>query len=71
VARLEQYVFVPINLNTASDETLSSLPGATPQLLRALKEPRPYKDMEQFRRDIAKSVSAKEAARLKRYFVIN
>ena len=71
VARLEQYVFVPINLNTASDETLSSLPGATPQLLRALKEPRPYKDMEQFRRDIAKSVSAKEAARLERYFVIN
>jgi len=71
VARLEQYVFVPINLNTASDETLSSLPGATPQLLRALKEPRPYKDMEQFRGDIAKSVSAKEAARLERYLVIN
>jgi DNA uptake protein ComE-like DNA-binding protein len=71
VARLEQYVFVPINLNTASDETLSSLPGATPQLLRALKEPRPYKDMEQFRRDIAKFVSAKEAARLERYLVIN
>jgi DNA uptake protein ComE-like DNA-binding protein len=71
VARLEQYVFVPINLNTASDETLLSLPGATPQLLRALKEPRPYKDMEQFRRDIAKSVSAKEAARLERYLVIN
>ena len=71
VARLEQYVFVPINLNTASEETLSSLPGATPQLLRALKEPRPYKDMEQFRRDIAKSVNAKEAARLERYFVIN
>ena len=71
VARLEQYVFVPINLNTASDETLSSLPGATPQLLRALKEPRPYKDMEQFRRDIAQSVNTKEAARLERYFVIN
>jgi len=71
VARLEQYVFVPINLNTASDEILSSLPGATPQLLRALKESRPYKDMEQFRREIAKSVSAKEAARLERYFVIN
>ena len=71
VARLEQYVFVAINLDTASDETLSSLPGATPQLLRALKEPRPYKDMEQFRRDIAKSASAKEAARLERYLVIN
>ncbi len=71
VARLEQYVFVAINLNTASDETLSSLPGATPQLLRALKEPRPYKDMEQFRREIAKSVSPKEVGRLERYLVIN
>ena len=71
VARLEQYVFVPINLNTASDETLLSIPGANPQLLRVLKESRPYKDMEQFRREIAKSVSAKEAARLERYFVIN
>jgi DNA uptake protein ComE-like DNA-binding protein len=71
VARLEQYVFVPINLNTASDEILLSIPGATPQFLRALKDPRPYKDMEQFRREIAKSVSPKEAARLERYLVIN
>jgi len=71
VARLEQYVFVPINLNTASDETLSSIPGATPQLIRTIKELRPYKDMQQFRREIAKSVDAKEAARLERYFVIN
>jgi DNA uptake protein ComE-like DNA-binding protein len=71
VARLEQYVFVPINLNTASDDTLSSIPGASPQLIRTVKDLRPYKDMEQFRREIAKSVSAKEAARLERYFVIN
>jgi len=71
VARLEQYVFVPINLNTASDETLSSIPGATPQLIRTIKELRPYKDMQQFRREIAKSVDSKEAARLERYFVIN
>jgi len=71
VARLEQYVFVPINLNTASDETLSSIPGATPQLIRTIKDLRPYKDMQEFRREIAKSVDAKEAARLERYFVIN
>ncbi|HEX7232348.1 MAG TPA: helix-hairpin-helix domain-containing protein [Candidatus Binatia bacterium] len=69
VARLEQYVFVPINLNTASDETLASIPGITPQVIRAIKEARPYKDMEQFRREIGKSVSAKETARLERYFV--
>jgi DNA uptake protein ComE-like DNA-binding protein len=71
VARLEQYVFVPINLNTASDETLSSIPGASAQVIGALKDSRPYKNMEQFRREIAKSVSAKEAARLERYFVVN
>jgi len=70
VARLEQYVFVPINLNAASDETLATIPGATPQVIRAVKDARPYKDMEQFRREIAKSVSAKEALRLERYFVI-
>jgi len=70
VARLEQYVFVPINLNTASEETLGTIPGATSQVIRALKDARPYKDMEQFRREIGKSVSAKEAPRLERYFVI-
>jgi hypothetical protein len=57
--------------NTASDETLLSIPGATPQLLRALKDPRPYKSIEQFRREIAKSVSAKEVVRIERYFTIN
>ena len=71
VARLEQYVFVPINLNSVSDETLLSIPGATPQILRALKDPRPYKNIEQFRREIAKSVSAKEVVRVERYITIN
>ena len=70
VTRLEQYVFAPINLNTASEETLGTIPGATSQVIRALKDARPYKDMEQFRREIGKSVSAKEAPRLERYFVI-
>jgi len=71
VARLEQYVFVPININTASDEALLSIPGVTPQLVRVLKDSRSYKDIEQFRREIAKSVSAKETVRLERYLVIN
>ena len=71
VARLEQYVFVPVNLNTASDETLSSLPGASSQLVRAIKESRPYRDMEHFRRELTKSSSTKDAVRLERYFVIN
>ena len=70
VARLEQYVFVPIDLNTASDEILATIPGATPQVIRAIKDARPYKDMEHFRREVGKSVSAKEAPRLERYFVL-
>jgi DNA uptake protein ComE-like DNA-binding protein len=71
VARLEQYVFVPINLNSASDETLLSIPGLTPQALRGLKDHRPYKSVQQFRAEIAKAVNAKELGRLERYIVIN
>jgi DNA uptake protein ComE-like DNA-binding protein len=68
VARLEQYVFVPINLNSASDEILLSIPGLTPEVLRALKDRRPYKNVQEFRTEIAKYVSAKELGRLERYF---
>ena len=71
VARLEQYVFVPINLNSASDETLLTIPGITPQALRALKDHRPYKSVQDFRAEITKQVNAKEATRLERYLVVN
>jgi DNA uptake protein ComE-like DNA-binding protein len=71
VARLEQYVFVPINLNSASDETLLTIPGITPQALRALKDHRPYKNVQEFRTEIAKYVNAKELGRLERYIAIN
>jgi DNA uptake protein ComE-like DNA-binding protein len=71
VARLEQYVFVPINVNSASDETLLTIPGLTPQLLRALKDHRPYKSLQEFRTEISKNVNAKELGRLERYITIN
>jgi len=71
VARLEQYVFVPINANSASDETLLSIPGLTPQLLRALKDRRPYKNVQEFRAELAKNVNAKELGRIERYITIN
>ena len=71
VARLEQYVFVPINLNSASDDTLLSIPGLTPQLLRALTDHRPYKTLQEFRTEIAKNVNAKELGRLERYFTFS
>jgi DNA uptake protein ComE-like DNA-binding protein len=71
VARLEQYVFVPINLNTASDEDILSIPGLGPRMLREFKEYRPYKNIEQFRKEIGKYVNAKEVARLERYVTLN
>jgi DNA uptake protein ComE-like DNA-binding protein len=71
VARLEQYVFVPINLNTASDEDIISIPGAGRRMVREFKEYRPWTTFEQFRREIGKYVNAREVARLERYVVIN
>jgi len=70
VARLEQYVFVPINLNTATDEAILSIPGVGARMLREFKEYRPYQSIEQFRREMGKYVSEKEVARLERYVVL-
>lgn len=70
VARLEQYVFIPVNLNTASDEAILSIPGTGQRMLREFKEYRPYKDMAQFRKEIGKYVDAKEVARLERFVTI-
>jgi DNA uptake protein ComE-like DNA-binding protein len=70
VARLEQYTFVPMDINTASDEDLMSIPGLGPRMLREFKEYRPYRSVEQFRREIGKYVDAKEVARLERYITI-
>ena len=71
VARLEQYVFVPINLNTAGDEDILSIPGVGARMLREFKEYRPYRNNEQFRREIGKYVNEKEVSRLERYVTLN
>ncbi len=70
VARLEQYVFVPLNLNTASDEELLTIPGVGPRLLHELKEYRPYDSIERFRREIGRYVSEEEVSRLERYVTL-
>ena len=70
VARLEQFVFVPINLNTASDEDILTIPGLGNRMLREFKEYRPYQAIEQFRREIGKYVDDDEVRRLERYVTI-
>lgn len=70
LARLEQYVFVPIDLNTASDADFLTIPGLGNRMLREFKEYRPYDGIERFRREIGKYVSKEEVARLERYVTI-
>jgi DNA uptake protein ComE-like DNA-binding protein len=68
--RLKQYVFIPVNLNTATDEDILSIPGAGTRMVREFKEYRPWKAKAQFDKEIAKYVGAKETERLWRYVEI-
>ncbi len=70
VARLGQYVFVPLNLNTATDEHILSIPGVGRRLLHEFKEYRPYVNIEQFRREIGKYVDDDELTRLERFVML-
>ena len=70
VARLELYVFVPLDLNSASREDFAGIPGVGNRMVREFLEYRPYQSMEQFRREIGKYVDDDEVARLERYMTI-
>ena len=67
VARYENYVFVPVELNTASEEDIKALPGVGDRMAHEFEEYRPYTNMEQFRKEIGKYVDDKELARLERF----
>jgi DNA uptake protein ComE-like DNA-binding protein len=70
VARLEQFVFVPLDLNSATREDFATIPGVGDRMVREFLEYRPYANIEQFRREIGKYVDDKELARLERYMTI-
>jgi DNA uptake protein ComE-like DNA-binding protein len=70
VARLEQYTFVPMDINTASDEDLNTIPGFGPRMLREFKEYRPFTSADHFKKEIGKYVNAKEVARLQSFVVL-
>jgi DNA uptake protein ComE-like DNA-binding protein len=70
-AQLAQYTFIPVRLNTATDEDILSIPGAGKRMVREFKEYRPWKTREQFMKEIGKYVGAKETERLWRYVVID
>jgi DNA uptake protein ComE-like DNA-binding protein len=70
VNRLEQYVFVPLDLNTATDSAFMTIPGVGKKMAYEFQEYRPWKSIEQFRREIGKYVKPPEVARLERYVAI-
>jgi DNA uptake protein ComE-like DNA-binding protein len=63
-------VWMPIDLNTASDQEILLIPGLGRRMLREFKEYRPYTNMAQFRREIGKYVDDQEVARLEKYVMI-
>jgi DNA uptake protein ComE-like DNA-binding protein len=71
LAELYKKMFIPINLNTASKEEILMIPGVGNRMLHEFMEYRPYKSMDQFRREIGKYVSKEEVARLERYVTLN
>ena len=69
--KFKQYLFIPLDLNTATDADLMTIPGLTSRLLREFKEYRPWKTKAQFDKEIGKyQVPAKELDRLWRFVVI-
>jgi radical SAM superfamily enzyme with C-terminal helix-hairpin-helix motif len=67
VARLEQYVFVPMNLNQAGPEALATIPGLTESVVDALIANRPYASIEAFRAEAGAQFGDDAVTRLERY----
>lgn len=75
VARLEQYMFIPIDINTAPDSlvaTFAPIGVGTRRWIHEFAEYRPWTSEAQFRREIGKYVrgNPKEVDRLWRYVII-
>lgn len=70
VARLAQYTFIPLNLNTATEADFMTVPGAGKRMAHEFQEYRPWKTQAQFEKEIGKYVDAKEVKRFWRYMVI-
>jgi DNA uptake protein ComE-like DNA-binding protein len=70
VARLAQYTFIPLNLNTATQADFMTIPGAGKRMAHEFEEYRPWKTQAQFEKEIGKYVDAKEVKRFWRYMVI-
>lgn len=62
--------FVPVNLNTGTEEEIKLIPGMTPKMVHEFEEYRPYADMGVFDKEIGKYVDAAEVARFRNYVTL-
>lgn len=60
----------PLDLNTAKAEEILLIPGVGEKMKHEFEEYRPYRGIEQFRREMGKYVDKAEVARLERYVTI-
>jgi DNA uptake protein ComE-like DNA-binding protein len=60
----------PLDLNTATGEEILLIPGVGERMEHEFEEYRPYRAIEQFRREIGKYVDEEEVARLEQYVTI-
>jgi hypothetical protein len=63
-------MFKPMDLNNATREEILLIPDVDPRMPHEFDEYRPYTDIEEFRREIGKYVSAEEVARYEKYVEI-
>ncbi len=61
------HVWIPLDLNAASEAEILLIPGVGPRMAHEFEEYRPYDGMARFRREIGKYVDEREVARLERY----
>lgn len=64
-------VWIPIELNSATDEEILLIPGVGDRMLHEFEEYRPYTSMDEFMREIGKYVDDEELARLASYVTLN
>lgn len=67
---LYRALFLPLDLNNASEEEIMLIPGVGSRMAHEFDEYRPYEAMARFRAEIGKYVDEDEVARLEQYVEI-
>lgn len=70
VAEFEQYVFVPLDLNSATAEELAAIPAIATDTVDAIVANRPYESVDAFREAVGPTVGEDQLALIDRYLTV-